>query len=349
MDRNFFDYLYPIDYISKLSALSHFSYDTQKLTKRWVTYSMFLVLLMNVLSMYQLNLDITNESNTKLFKFVSILRFVSPTVSKSSICITYILKYKTIMRFLNCVNDLETVIEKGLKVRLANKCYVKLQLMVIFAVVSAVSLQILLTAKTTGLMSGFLHVFNLISLLCQVQFICCVLLLNQYITVINVKLSKLCQIKGNSRLKTAPEEYIFYYYGNFQNRIITQHSEQTAYLCKELVRIINIVRDNLNSFFSFPILLIIADNLLLTTFNLYMLIKNMSLDLNSDEFLQQISYLYDVSLNIIQIICIAFPCANTDNEVSIYVCMLLLKRCSKKGVLFKCLKDKQYKASAQNI
>lgn len=317
MDRNFFDYLYPIDYISKLSALSHFNYDTQKLTKRWVTYSMFLVLLMNVLSMYQLNLDITNESNTKLFKFVSILRFVSPTVSKSSICITCILKYKTIMRFLNCVNDLETVIEKGLKVRLANKCYVKLQLMVIFAVVSAVSLQILLTAKTTGLMSGFLHVFNLISLLCQVQFICCVLLLNQYITVINVKLSKLCQIKGNSRLKTAPEEYIFYYYGNFQNRIITQHSEQTAYLCKELVRIINIVRDNLNSFFSFPILLIIADNLLLTTFNLYMLIKNMSLDLNSDEFLQQISYLYDVSLNIIQIICIAFPCANTDNEVSI--------------------------------
>lgn len=330
MDRNFFDYLYPIDYISKLSALSHFNYDTQKLTKRWVTYSMFLVLLMNVLSMYQLNLDITNESNTKLFKFVSILRFVSPTVSKSSICITYILKYKTIMRFLNCVNDLETVIEKGLKIRLANKCYVKLQLMVIFAVVSAVSLQILLTAKTTGLMSGFLHVFNLISLLCQVQFICCVLLLNQYITVINVKLSKLCQIKGNSQLKTAPEEYIFYYYGNFQNRIITQHSEQTAYLCKELVRIINIVRDNLNSFFSFPILLIIADNLLLTTFNLYMLIKNMSLDLNSDEFLQQISYLYDVSLNIIQIICIAFPCANTDNEVSIYVCMLLLKRCSKK-------------------
>lgn len=329
MDHNFFDYLYPIDYISKLSALSHFNYDTQKLTKRWVTYSMFLVLLMNVLSMYQLNLDITNESNTKLFKFVSILRFVSPTVSKSSICITYILKYKTIMRFLNCVNDLETVIEKGLKVRLANKCYVKLQLMVIFAVVSAVSLQILLTAKTTGLMSGFLHAFNLISLLCQVQFICCVLLLNQYITVINVKLSKLCQIKGNSRLKTAPEEYIFYHYGNFQNRIITQHSEQTAYLCKELVRIINIVRDNLNSFFSFPILLIIADNLLLTTFNLYMLIKNMSLDLNSDEFLQQISYLYDVSLNIIQIICIAFPCANTDNEVSISLCMLLLKRCSK--------------------
>lgn len=326
MDRNFFDYLYPIDYISKLSALSHFNYDKQQLKKRWVTYSIFLVLLMNLLSMYQLNLDITNESNSKLFKFVSILRFVSPTVSKSSICITYILKYKTIKRFLNCVNDLEIVIEKGLKVRLANKCYVKLQIMVIFAVVSAVSLKILLTAKTTGLMSGFLHVFNLISLLCQVQFICCVMLLNQYITVINVKLSELCQINGNSHLKTASEENIFYYNGTFQNRIIKQHSEQTAYLCKELVRLINIIRDNLNSFFSFPILLIIADNLLLTTFNLYMLIKNMSLDLNSDEFLQQISYMYDVSLNIIQIICIAFPCANTDNEVSLIICILHLKR-----------------------
>lgn len=326
MDRNFFDYLYPIDYISKLSALSHFSYDKQQLKKRWVTYSIFLVLLMNLLSMYQLNLDITNESNSKLFKFVSILRFVSPTVSKSSICITYILNYKTIKRFLNCVNDLEIVIEKGLKVRLANKCYVKLQIMVIFAVLSAVSLQILLTAKTTGLMSGFLHVFNLISLLCQVQFICCVMLLNQYITVINVKLSELCQINRNSHLKTASEENIFYYNGN---RIIKQHCEQTAYLCKELVRLINIIRDNLNSFFSFPILLIIADNLLLTTFNLYMLIKNMSLDLNSDEFLQQISYMYDVSLNIIQIICIAFPCANTDNEVSIIICILHLKRCTR--------------------
>lgn len=277
---------------------------------------MFLVLLMNVLSIYQLNLDITNESNTKLFKFVSILRFVSPTVSKSSICITYILKYKIIMHFLNCVKDLETIIEKGLKVQLSNKCYVKLQLMVIFAVVSAVSLQILLTTKTTGLMSGFLHVFNLVSLLCQVQFICCVLLLNQYITVINVKLSELCQMNRNLHLKKATEEYIFYYRGNFQNRIIRQHSDQMTCLCKELVRLINIIRDNLNSFFSFPILLIIADNLLLTTFNLYMLIKNMSLDLNFDEFIQQISYLYDVSLNIIQIICIAFPCANTDNEVS---------------------------------
>lgn len=319
MDNNFFDYLHPIDYISKFLALSHFNYDTKTLSKLWVTYSIFLVLLMNALSMYQLNLDITNESNTKLFKFVSTLRFVSPTVSKSSICILYILKYKSIMHFLHCVNDLEMVIEKGLKGRLSNKCYVKFQLMVIFAVVSAVFLQILLNAKTTGLMSGFLHVFNLISLLCQVQFMFCVLLLNKYITVINVKLSELYQINGNSYLKNISEEYISYYSGNSQNRITKQHSERMTYLCKELVRIIDIIRNSLNSFFSFPILLIIADNLLLTTFNLYMVIKNMSLDLNSDEFFQQIRYLYDVSLNIIQIICIAFPCANTDNEVS--VCM----------------------------
>lgn len=318
MDRNLFNFLYPIDYVSKFSAISHFSFDSKKLSKLWVSYSIVLVLLMNVLSMYQLNLYITDESNTKLFKFVSFLRLVSPTVSKTCICIVFILKYETIMRCLNCANYIEIVIETGLKVWLSKKFYVKLQLMIIISILSAVSLQIFLTAKTTGFIPSFLHIFNLISWLCQVQFLCCVLLLNQYINVINFKLSELSRFKENSNLKRAREDYTFHNNGNYQIKygLDEQTSEKIIYLCKELVRFINIVKDDLNAFFSYPILLIIADNLLLTTFSLYMLIKNMSLDLDSEEFFQQISYLYDVSLNVIQIICIAFPCANTDNEVS---------------------------------
>lgn len=323
MDRKFLSCIFPLNFICRFFALSHFNNEFNNLSKFWVFYTFLFVTFMSSLSIFQLISDLSDETNTKLFKFVSFIRIASPTVTRASICIVFIIKYKTFLHFIGCISNIERVIQRALHIPLSKELYVKFQAITIFFIMAAVVIHGFLSFTLSGPTSAILSMFVIISYLAQAQFICCVLLLNQYIKIITTTIDQLSQIQISSpSLQYISEANVTSNVDNCNWRnyfLEEQKQEQIIIISKELIRYISIIKEDLSSYFSFPILLVIADNLLITTFNLYMLIKTMSITFNSEELVNQLSYLYTVSINVIQVIFIAFPCASAGKEVSIYV------------------------------
>lgn len=319
MATNFLSSIVPLNFISRIFALAHFNSELNILSKFWVFYSFLFMTFMSCLSMFQLTSEITDVTNTKLLKFVSFIRITSPTVTRASISIVFIIKYKRILHFIDCISDVEKVIQKALHIPLSKQLYVRFQMIVIFFIIFAVLIHGFLTFTISGPVSAILSTFVVISYIAQAQFISCVLLLNQYIKVITTKIDQLSQTNYSCVPLSTQNNFEVHFksYNDIshgRNYFAEDNKqEQIIGISRELIRFISIIKDDLSSYFSFPILLVIADNLLITTFNLYMLIKTMT---TSEELLTKLSYLYTVSLNVIQVIFIAFPCAGANKEVS---------------------------------
>lgn len=320
MVNSFVSCLYPLNTVCKLLALTHYNADLKKLSKFWLSYSILFVCSMCCLSIIQLASDLTNKNNTKLFKFVSFIRIASPTVTRTLIIFAFMFKYKTLLHFISCIAKIENVMSRALRVPRSNKLYVKFQIIVIFLIICAVVSHSVLTFVLNGWPSAVLSTFVIISYLSQAQFVSCVLLLNMYIGLIINKLSESVQKKKH--LSEISSMFGSQQYPDIWN--ITIHStmevrdrEQIVVISKELIRYISILKEDLSSYFSFPMLLVVADNLLITTFNLYMLIKNISSVFNYNDAFNQIGFLYTVCLNVIQVLFIAFPCAAANKKVSL--------------------------------
>lgn len=308
MEDYFFQKIYLLQFISKVVAICPFSIKTQKLSQFWSVYSLLLTALMISISVYQLNVEITDQNKSKLFKFVAFVYIASPTISRTLTCFIIITRYKLLLRFLKNVSQIESVINKILNVPLPKNLYVKFQILMILIIIVVEGIQVFLVYVTNGLIPAVVRGFTIISYLCQAQFVCCVLLLNQYLAVVFDTLSKLEEENSLYSNQISWPEIVGK--GNYE--------EKTVNTCRELVRWISIIKDDINSFFSFPILFIIADSLVLITFNLYLLIKKTSFALNSTETMQQITYLYTVCVNVVQVFFIAFPPAAPGEEVNIY-------------------------------
>lgn len=315
MDSTFFHSIYPLTLMSRLSGLCHFSTESKQLLKFWICYSLVLVVFLDCLAVYQLVVELSDENNSKMFKFVSFLRLSSPTVARTCIYVTSMFKWKAFLHFLTCVNTVETIIQQTLQVSLPKAVYTKFQALLVFIILVAVSIQVFFAFAILGIVPAVLTMFNIVPLITQAQFISCVMLLTQYITVIIDNLNQMdIYHERKSFLRCIVRNQI----SDESHTPIIDHQKtnQTINVSQELVRYISVIKDDLNNIFSIAILSVIADNLLLTTFNLYMLIKNVTFDVNSPEFIQQISYLYTVLLNITQVSLIAFPCASADYQVS---------------------------------
>ena len=94
----------------------------------------------------------------------------------------------------------------------------------------------------------------------------------------------------------------------------TRSTRNIITVVMELHRSLCIICENLNSFFSYAILLTIGSDVLNTTFNLYMLCKNFSLT----HGLSIVLSVYTALWSMIQVGIIAFVCDAASSEVRTY-------------------------------
>lgn len=312
----------PLFYFSRIFGLAPFSIKSKVLSKPATVYTFLLLLLIVAGTSRMLHRMFLNENLTRLVKFVTFVRVVSPAITTLISCFVIFFKYTKFIDTFTDICHIEYIIDNILCELLPYKKYKQFQVFQIFLLVIVISNHLIMFFYVSDV-DVIYYLPMTMNMILQNQFICSVLLLKQYFSILNKKLYQLGNFMNDPLLPaylTPACNLNYKKTGLIYVNPYTKSTKNLIIIIMELHRSLCIICEKVNSFFSFAILLTIGSDMLNTTFNLYMLFKNFSLTYDLSIFLS----LYTALWSIIQVGIIAFVCDSAGCEVRTYNLMLLV-------------------------